>query len=136
MEMTVVFPGGARADARFGAFEVRTDQPVEGGGDGSAPTPFELFLASLGTCAGIYVLDFCRRRGIDTAGIRLVQRTMANPETGMIEKVQVEIQLPSDFPERYRAGACRAALLCKVKKHLESAPAFEVNAVVVEPALA
>ena len=135
MEMTVDFAGGARVDARFGNFEVRTDQPTSGGGEDSAPTPFELFLASLATCAGIYVLSFCRQRGIDATGVRLVQRALTNPDKNMVEKVELEIQLPSNFPERYRAGVCRVAQLCKVKKHLESPPAFEVSAVVVEPAL-
>lgn len=135
MDMTVEFAGGARVDARFGSFVVRTDQPVPGGGNDSAPTPFQLFLASLGTCAGIYVLNFCRQRGIDTSGVRLVQRVVSKPGSGMVDKVELEIHLPPEFPERYRVGVCRAAQLCKVKKHLENPPSFEVNALVVEPAI-
>ena len=71
MEMIIDFPGGARVDAHFGQYTVNTDQPPQGGGDGSAPTPFALFLSSMGTCAGIYVLGFCRQRGLSTDGIRL-----------------------------------------------------------------
>jgi len=135
MEMSVEFAGGARVDARFGTFTVRTDQPRAGGGEESAPTPFELFLASLGTCAGIYVLNFCRKRGIDTSGVRLVQRTLTDPDGNTVERVELEIHLPPEFPDHYRAGVCRAAQLCKVKKHLETPPSFEVNAIVAEPAI-
>lgn len=126
MEMLIDFPGGARVDAHFGPYTVKTDQPPMGGGEGSAPTPFALFLASLGTCAGIYVLGFCRQRGLPTEGIRLIQRAHSNPMTGMVEKVDIEIQVPSTFPERYRDALVRSAELCAVKKHMENPPAFNV----------
>ena len=128
MEMTVDFPGGARVDAHFGAYSVRTDQPARGGGDASAPTPFDLFLASLATCAGFYVLDFCRRRGISTSDIRLIQRVKTDPGSRLAESVSLEIQLPTGFPEKYRASVVRAAQQCKVKKNLETPPAMEVTA--------
>ena len=67
-EFVIDFPGGARVDAHFGPYTVKTDQPPSGGGQGSAPAPFSLFLASIGTCAGIYVLGFCRQRGLPTDG--------------------------------------------------------------------
>lgn len=126
MEMLIDFPGGARVDAHFGPYTVKTDQPPMGGGEGSAPTPFALFLASLGTCAGIYVLGFCRQRGLPAEGIRLIQRAHSNPMTGMVEKVDIEIQVPSTFPERYRDALVRSAELCAVKKHMENPPAFNV----------
>ena len=63
MEIIIDFPGGAKVDAHFSGFTVKTDQSPKGGGEGSAPSPFSLFLASIGTCAGIYVLGFCRQRG-------------------------------------------------------------------------
>lgn len=127
MEMTVTFPGGARVDATFGPYTVRTDQPPQGGGEGTAPTPFATFLASLATCAGIYVLGFCRRRGLPVEGIRLVQRTHADAATGMVERVEMEILLPEDFPEKYRAALVRSAEQCAVKKHLEHPPRFEIS---------
>ncbi len=127
MEMEITFPGGARVDAQFGAYSVRTDQPPQGGGEGSAPSPFAYFLASLGTCAGIYVLNFCRKRGLPSEGIRLLQRSHTNRASGMVEKVEIEIQLPQGFPEKYREALIRAAELCAVKKHLENPPAFEVT---------
>jgi ribosomal protein S12 methylthiotransferase accessory factor len=126
MEMIVEFPGGARVDARFGPFTVKTDQPLMGGGEGLAPTPFALFLASIGTCAGIYVLGFCQQRGLPTDGIRIIQRDHRDPATGMVRKVEIEIQMPPEFPEKYRESLVRSAELCAVKKHLEHPPEFEV----------
>ena len=130
MEMTVSFPGGARVDASFGQHTIRTDQPPHAGGEGSAPAPFALFLASIGTCAGIYVLGFCRQRGLPTGGIEIVQRTEADPRTGMIAKVDLDIRVPAEFPEKYRDALVRAANQCAVKKHLETPPSFQVRTVV------
>lgn len=124
MEMIVTFPGGARVDASFNGFTVATDQPLAGGGENSAPSPFEVFLASIGTCAGIYVIGFCRSRQISAEGIRIVQRTHSNRETGMVESIDLEIQVPPDFPEKYYESLIRSAELCKVKKHLEHPPMF------------
>ena len=129
MEMTITFPGGARVDAQFGPFTVPTDQPREGGGQGSAATPFATFLASIGTCAGIYVLGFCRQRGLSTEGIRLVQRVEPDPATGLIGRIGIDIHVPPDFPGKYHAALVRAADQCAVKKHLEHPPRFEVRTV-------
>jgi putative redox protein len=128
MEMEITFPGGARVDATFGSFVVQTDQPSAGGGEGSAPTPFALFLSSFGTCAGVYVLGFLRKRGLPTDGVRLVQRARRDPATGMTDQVEIEILLPADFPEKYREAVVRAAEQCAVKKHLEKPPAILVSA--------
>lgn len=133
MEMEIVFPGGARVDARLGAFTVETDQPPIGGGEGSAPTPFAHFLASIGTCAGIYVLGFCQKRGISTEGISLRQRARFDPTSGMVDRIELEIQLPADFPEQYAAPLVRTAELCAVKKHLETPPAFDIRTTALEP---
>jgi len=126
MEMVIDFPGGARVDAHFGEFTVKTDQPPMGGGEGSAPTPFATFLASLGTCAGIYVLGFCRQRGLSSEGIRIVQRMHTDPFTRLVGKIDLEIQIPETFPENYRAALIRSAELCAVKKHFENPPEFEI----------
>lgn len=126
MEMIIDFPGGARVDAHFGPYTVNTDQPPMGGGEGSAPTPFAVFLASIGTCAGIYVLGFCRQRGLDSTGIRIVQR-MHSDFSGMVKKIDLEIQVPPTFPEKYRDSLIRSAELCAVKKHFENPPRFEVT---------
>jgi len=126
MEMVIDFPGGARVDAHFGPYTVNTDQLPMGGGEGSAPTPFAIFLSSIGTCAGIYVLGFCKQRGLSTEGIRIVQRVHNDPATRMIGKVDLEIQVPTDFPAKYHESLVRSAELCAVKKHLENPPQFDV----------
>lgn len=126
MEMEITFPGGARVDARFGSFTVNTDQSPRGGGEGSAPTPFATFLASLGTCAGIYVLSFLKQRGLTTDGVRIVQKTHSNPATGLIAQIDLEIQVPDGFPEKYKEALIRSAELCAVKKHFKNPPRFNV----------
>ena len=130
MEMVVDFPGGARVDAHFGPYTVATDQPPMGGGTGSAPTPFAVFLASIAACAGIYVLGFCQQRGLNTDGIRIVQSTFSNPANGMVGKVELEIQVPHDFPAKYHEALVRSADQCAVKKHLEHPPMFDVHTTV------
>jgi putative redox protein len=129
MEMIIDFPGGSRVDAHFDNFTIPTDQPPVA----SAPTPFDTFLSSIGTCAGIYVLGFCKQRNLPTEGIRIVQRMHSNPTSHMVEKIDLEIQVPAEFPEKYRASLINSAELCKVKKHLEHPPKFEVTTKVVEP---
>jgi putative redox protein len=129
MEMVISFPGGSRVDAEFGSFTVRTDQPPQGGGEGSAPTPFATFLASIGTCAGIYVLGFCRQRQLPTDGIRIVQHMEADPATGLIGRIGIEIHVPTNFPEKYYTALIRSAEQCAVKKHMETPPKFEVTTV-------
>lgn len=131
MEMIIDFPGGARVDAHFGPYTVMTDQPPSGGGQGEAPSPFALFLASMGTCAGIYVLGFCRQRGLSTEGIRILQNVHRDFSTGLVGQVDLEIQVPASFPEKYRDSLIRSAELCTVKKHLEHPPTFEITTRVV-----
>ena len=128
MEMIIDFPGGSRVDAHFDNFTVPTDQPPAA----SAPTPFAVFLASIGTCAGIYVLGFCQQRGLSLDGIQIVQRVHSNPSDGMVEKIDLEIQVPATFPEKYRDSLIRSAELCKVKKHLEKPPKFNITTNVLE----
>jgi ribosomal protein S12 methylthiotransferase accessory factor len=123
MEMIIDFPGGSRVDAHFGSFTVQTDQSPAA----SAPSPFEVFLSSIGTCAGIYVLGFCQQRGLSTDGIKIVERAIRNQTGAMVEKIDLEIQLPPGFPEKYREAVIHAAQLCAVKKHLEYPPKFEIT---------
>lgn len=130
--MIIDFPGGLKVDAHFGSFTVPTDQPGPNGTPASAPTPFATFLASIGTCAGIYVLGFCKQRGLNTDGIRIVQRMRSNPFTGMVGQVDLEIQVPPEFPEKYHAALVRAADQCAVKKHFENPPEINVNTKTVE----
>jgi len=126
MDMTITFSGGKKVQAEYNGFTHKTDQPLVGGGENSAPSPFELFLASLGTCAGFYVLSFCQQRGIDMAGIELRQKMEFDPQTHLITQINIEIVLPAVFPEKYRAAVIQAAQLCTVKKHLENPPKFNL----------
>ena len=130
MKMDIRFPGGARVDASFESFVVRTDQPYRQGGEGSAPTPFATFLASIGTCAGIYVLGFCRQRGLSTDGIRLTEEIDFDLVSGLVSTIRLDIHVPPGFPEKYRGALIRAAEQCTVKKHLEHPPRFEVATLV------
>jgi ribosomal protein S12 methylthiotransferase accessory factor len=131
MEMIIEFPGGSRVDAHFGPFTVHTDQFP----DLSAPSPFALFLASIGTCAGYYVQEFCHQREISSDGLRIKQSTHSGP-TGLVTGVDLKIELPSGFPEKYRESIIRAAELCTVKKHLEDPPAITVTIASVADAVA
>lgn len=126
MKMKIYFPGGKRVYADFNGFTHVTDQPVKAGGEGSAPPPFDLFLASIGTCAGIYILGFCRQRGIKTEGIEIHQSMDFNPVSRRFEKIDLEIKLPEDFPEKYYGAVIQSANLCAVKKHMETPPEFNV----------
>lgn len=126
MEIVVDFPGGKRVDATFGGFTIHTDQPIDAGGEGAAPDPFSVFLASIATCAGIYVVGFCQARKIPLDGVRLVERTTKDPATGRLLHVAIEVEVPPSFPPQYREPLARAAAACKVKKTLADPPTFDV----------
>ena len=127
MDIKISFPGGKRVDAELGDLHVQTNQPVEQGGAGSAPAPFDLFLASLATCAGLYILGFCQARSISTDGVQVVQHNRFDPVSHRLEGVELEIGLPPSFPAKYREAVGRAAEGCKVKKTLMSPPAVSVR---------
>ncbi|MBN2045549.1 MAG: OsmC family protein [Anaerolineales bacterium] len=131
MDMIIDFPGGAKVDAHYNGFTIKTDQSPFGGGDGSAPEPFATFLASIGTCAGIYVLSFCNQRGIPTDDIRIVQRMYSGNVPGLIGKIELEIQVPEGFPEKYHNALINSASKCAVKRHLETPPQFEIRTSVI-----
>jgi ribosomal protein S12 methylthiotransferase accessory factor len=121
------FPGGRKVNALVRGFEITTDQPVVAGGEDSAPTPFELFLASLVTCAGIYVLNFILERKLSTQGLELTANYKRNPETKLVENYHIEITLPKDFPAKYQKAVINTAELCTVKKHLHQPPKIEIT---------
>jgi ribosomal protein S12 methylthiotransferase accessory factor len=127
MQMVTQFPGGARVDTSFGPHVVRTDQPLHAGGQGSAPTPFATFLASIGACAGAFVVAFCQKRGLPTEDIRIVQTMDVDRTTGMVTDIHLDIQLAPGFPEKYREPLIRAVDQCTIKKHLEAPPRIAVT---------
>ena len=127
MEFEVTFKGKKQVLAHMGEHTILTDQPAYVGGNNEGPAPFSLFLASIGTCAGIYVKAFCDQRGIPTDKVKIVQKHKFNELTHMIDDLQLEIQLPADFPEKYRDAVVKAADQCAVKKHLHHPPSMSVT---------
>jgi len=123
--LKVTFPGEMRVDAEYKGFTILTDQPVYAGGEGSAPAPFDLFLASIATCAGYYMLAFCQKRSIPTERASVLMSMEKNPETKMIEKISLQLQLPPEFPEKYEKAIVRSVEACSVKAHIQKAPSFE-----------
>jgi ribosomal protein S12 methylthiotransferase accessory factor len=131
MDMIVSFPGGLRVDANYKGFTVKTDQPEGEGGENSAPSPFDLFFCSLGTCAGFYVLSFCRERDIPTDDIRVIQTFERDSETRKVTQINIDIQLPADFPEKYVKAVKASAGKCTVKKVILNPPVFNITAKIV-----
>jgi putative redox protein len=129
MDMEIYFPGGKRVYAEYGGFTIETDQPARSGGGASAPTPFDLFLASIGTCAGIYALGFMQQRGVDPEGSKLTMHTHFDQSIGLVDKIELELKTPPGFPDKYRDAIVNAMNLCAVKKHLQQPPAFTVTTV-------
>lgn len=127
MDMEITFPGGKKVSALWHGFEIATDQPKSGGGDASAPAPFDLFLASLGTCAGIFVLGFIQSRNLSTEGLKIIQSMDWDPEAHLMKKIAFKIVLPKDFPEKYRGAVMKAAEQCLVKRTLHQPPEFEIT---------
>jgi putative redox protein len=129
MPIDILFDGGKKVNAVIDGFTVKTDQLVRSGGDNSAPTPFNLFLASIGTCAGIYIKGFCDQRGIPGDGITISMDYVYDQIQKLITKFIIRIHVPADFPEQYDAALVKSAALCAVKRHLN--PAIENDITVV-----
>jgi putative redox protein len=127
MEMEITFPGNKRVDAQYRHFTIPTDQPRGQGGDDSAPAPFDLFIASIGTCAGIYALGFMQQRNIPTEGSSIHLRADRDPDTKLIGTITLDIVLPQSFPEKYTEAIIKAVDLCAVKRHLHQPPEFRIQ---------
>jgi putative redox protein len=128
-EIVVTIPGGRRVDAQIGRHLIRTDQPLDNGGEDTAPAPFDHFLAAIGTCAGIFVQGFCAKRSLSTEGIRILERPSYAPD-GTLSGVALDIQVPASFPEKYREALVRVADQCSVKKAIQAQPTFQVRTAV------
>ena len=127
MKYDITLGGNKKVDAHYRGFIIHSDQPVKSGGDNTALSPFELFLASIGMCAGYYVLAFCQSRFISTDNIKITQTVIRNDATHMVEKVIIDINLPPDFPEKYKAAVIKTAQSCSVKKFLDSPPEIQIS---------
>jgi ribosomal protein S12 methylthiotransferase accessory factor len=126
--MDIYFPGNKKVEVAAGFFVVHTDQSIVHGGDASAPEPFTLFLASLGACAGLYVLKFCEARGIPTEEIRLRQNAEFGPD-GTLARVTIDVHVPPAFPQKYLHAVQAAAEQCAVKRAIHAQPAIVVKTV-------
>jgi putative redox protein len=125
--MEIVFEGGKVVTALYNGHTIKTDQPLDNGGGDTAPAPFDLFMASIGTCAGIYVKSFCDRRNIPTDNIRIYQDVEYDNETHLPVNVIIDIRLPADFPEKYKSAVISSAELCAVKRSIFNPPVFRIQ---------
>ncbi|MBN2381279.1 OsmC family protein [bacterium] len=129
-DMEIYFPKGKRVDVQYDGFVIKTDQSVKHGGEASAPAPFDLFLASIGACSGVYVLSFCQKRDIPTDKIKLRLSTQYNEQKKLLDEITITIELPPDFPEKYVQPIMRSAEMCTVSKHLYDPPAIKLETVI------
>ena len=129
MEIKVNFLDKLRLEAKFDDFTVITDQPIRYKGDGSAPSPFDYFLASSALCAAYFVRVYCLARDIPTENIRLSQNNIVDPENRYNQIFQIQVELPEDISEKDRQGILRSIDRCTVKKVIQTGPKFSIDAV-------
>jgi putative redox protein len=125
-ELIVKLGDGLKVDVEYKGFVVKTDQPAREGGGGTAPSPFDFFLVSLAACAGFYALAFCRERKISVEGLNVTMSTERGEVSKMIDKVTISVDLPADFPEKYKFALVKAIDHCTVKAHILRPPQFEI----------
>jgi ribosomal protein S12 methylthiotransferase accessory factor len=126
MEMKIYSGGGKKVFTEYKGFTVKTDQSEKAGGGGEFPEPFDMFLSSIGSCAGIFVFGFCQSREISTDGVSLIMNMEKDAKSGMIGKISLEIKLPAEFPDKYKDAVIKAADLCYVKRHMLNPPEFNI----------
>lgn len=129
MEIKVNFLDNLRLEARFDDFTVISDQPIRYKGDGSAPSPFDYFLASSALCAAYFVKVYCKARDIPTDHIRLSQNNIVDPEDRYNQIFRIHVELPEDLSDKHRTGILRAIDRCTVKKVVQTGPDFQIEAV-------
>ena len=125
--MKVTFPGGLAVDAHCKGHLIHTDQPEKNGGDDTGPAPFDLFLASIATCAGFYALRFCEKRGFPAAELAVTLEPVRDPENKRVATIRIEVHLPQGFPDKYHSAVLRAIDQCAVKRHIVEPPDFDVQ---------
>src|SRR5690606_29929601 len=128
MQINVKFLDNLRLEASFDDFKVITDQPIRYKGDGSAPSPFDYFLASSALCAAYFVKVYCVARGIPTEDIRLSQNNIIDPENRYNQTFNIQIELPASISEKDRAGILAAMDRCTVKRVIQNNPGFQIEA--------
>ncbi|OBY60772.1 OsmC domain/YcaO domain-containing protein [Pseudomonas sp. AU12215] len=129
MEIKVNFLDNLRLEAKFDDFTVIADQPIRYKGDGSAPGPFDYFLASSALCAAYFVKLYCQTRDIPTDNIRLSQNNIVDPENRYKQIFKIQVELPADISEKDRQGILRSIDRCTVKKVVQTGPDFVIEEV-------
>ena len=129
MEIKVNFLDNLRLEAKFDDFTVITDQPIRYKGDGSAPSPFDYFLASSALCAAYFARIYCLSRDIPTENIRLSQNNIVDPENRYNQIFQIQVELPESISDKDRAGILRSIDRCTVKKVVQTSPEFKIETV-------
>ena len=124
--MEITFEGGKVVTAFTHGHSIRTDQPLDNGGGNTSPSPFDLYLASIGTCTGVYVKSYCDKRNIPTDDIKIIQKTEFDNGSGLPSNITIDIKLPPGFPEKHKEAVVCVAELCKVKKSIIKPPAFKI----------
>jgi ribosomal protein S12 methylthiotransferase accessory factor len=127
MDINVTLEGGKKVATKIGDHLIVTDQPTKYGGDDSAPAPFDLFLASIATCAGFFVKSYCDSKGIDASGIDLVMQPQVDEKTKQVTGFVTIIRVPPSVPEKVHSALQRAAKQCTVKKTINAHPEFIVE---------
>jgi len=123
----VIFPGNKKVDVKFKDFLVKTDQSKKNEGDETAPEPFQIFLASLGACAGIYAKSFCDTRDLDTTGMKLELTPYFKKGLSHMEKIEITLHVNQSFPEKYVKAIIKAMNACAVKNQLHPDIAAETQ---------
>jgi ribosomal protein S12 methylthiotransferase accessory factor len=126
MEIEVNLLNNQKLEASFGNFRIISDQMKSAGGDEEMPEPFDYFLASMPLCAAFYVRSFCNSRNISTKGIKIIQNNQKLQEKYK-QKISISIELPNDFPDKYKKTIIRAAESCTVKKVIQAGVEFETT---------
>ena len=129
MEIKVNYLDNLRQEALFDDFTVITDQPIRYKGDGSAPGPFDYFLASSALCAAYFVRVYCNARDIPTENIRLSQNNIVDPENRYNQIFKIQVELPDDISEKDRIGILRSVERCSVKRVIQNNPEFQIETV-------
>tara|TARA_R110000868_G_scaffold132381_5_gene343298 strand:+ start:1381 stop:3567 length:2187 start_codon:yes stop_codon:yes gene_type:complete len=129
MQINVRFLDNLRLEANFDDFSVITDQPIRYKGDGTAPSPFDYFLASSALCAAYFVKVYCIARGIPTEDIKLSQNNIVDPENRYNQIFKIDIELPADISDKDRDGILKAMDRCTVKKVIQTGPEFNIEAI-------
>ncbi|MBU8922087.1 MAG: OsmC family protein [Bacteroidales bacterium] len=127
MEIITTLPGRLSTISEYNGFTVKTAQPASSNGDGSAPTPFDLFLISIASCSATYASYFCETRDIPIDDIRIIQKMERDPVSHMLTRITVEVELPADFPDKYIKPMLKSIDMCAVKKLLVDPPEVAVT---------